>query len=203
MSVNATTAVAVPGTMPNLPNSLTLFRIFLVPILVVILLTKFEGKELWGVGVFLVAAFTDFLDGYLARKRGEVTDLGKLLDPVADKLLVSAALISLVEMGLAKAWMVVIIIGREFAVMGLRSVASAQQITIPASMWGKYKMASQVIAISLLILGDHPWGPAALARMPLHTFGDGLLWIVVILAVMSALDYFVKFARVFSRRGGG
>ena len=113
------------GNVINLPNSLTLLRIFLVPILVVILLTKFEDKELWGVGVFLIAASTDFLDGYIARKRGQVTNLGKLLDPVADKLLISAAFISLVEEGLAPAWMVVIIIGREFAVMGLRSIASA------------------------------------------------------------------------------
>ena len=135
--------------MVNLPNSLTLFRIFLVPILVVILLTKFEGKELWGVAVFLVAALTDVLDGWIARRRGQVTHLGMLLDPLADKLLVSAAFISLVEEHIAPAWMVVIIIGREFAVMGLRSVASTQQIVIAASMWGKGKMLSQVIAISL------------------------------------------------------
>jgi CDP-diacylglycerol---glycerol-3-phosphate 3-phosphatidyltransferase len=186
--------------MLNLPNSLTLLRIFLVPILVVILLTKLEGKELWGAGVFLIASFTDFLDGYLARKRGEVTDLGKLLDPVADKLLVSAALISLVEEGVADAWMVVIIIGREFAVMGLRSAASAQRITISASVWGKYKMASQVIAISLLIFGDHPWGPAMVIGAKVKTLGRYALWVVVVLAVMSAVDYFIKFSRVFLTR---
>jgi len=185
------------GAMLNLPNSLTLLRIFLVPILVVILLTKFEGKELWGVAVFLLAAVTDLLDGYLARKRGEVTTLGKLLDPVADKLLVSAAFISLVEEGLAPAWMVVIIIGREFAVMGLRSVASTQQITIAASFWGKYKMMSQVIAIVLLIFGEHPWGPAALIGSKVKTLGIVALWVVVILAVLSAVDYFMKFARIF------
>jgi len=186
--------------MLNLPNSLTLLRIFMVPILVVILLTKFEGKELWGVSVFLVAAFTDFLDGYLARKRGEVTNLGKLLDPIADKLLVSAAFISLVEEGLAPAWMVVIIIGREFAVMGLRSVASTQQITIAASVWGKYKMASQVIAITLMIFGDHPWGPAAAIGTKVKTLGWWSLWVVVVLAVLSAADYFMKFSRVFTTR---
>ncbi|MFQ5701367.1 MAG: CDP-diacylglycerol--glycerol-3-phosphate 3-phosphatidyltransferase [Acidobacteriota bacterium] len=186
--------------MLNLPNSLTLFRIFLVPILVVILLTKFEGKELWGVAVFLVASLTDILDGYLARKRDEVTTLGKLLDPVADKLLISAAFISLVEMGLAPAWMVVIIIGREFAVMGLRSVASAQQITISASRWGKYKMVSQVVAISFLILGDHPWSPATMMGTRVRTIGIFFLWIVVIAAVVSAVDYFIRFARVFRER---
>jgi len=188
--------------MLNLPNSLTLLRIFLVPILVAILLTRFEGKELWGVSVFLVAAFTDFLDGYLARKRGEVTNLGKLLDPVADKLLVSSAFISLVEEGLAPAWMVVIIIGREFAVMGLRSVASTQQITIPASVWGKYKMASQVVAISLLIFGDHPWGPSAVIGTKVATLGWYVLCLVVILAVLSAVDYFIKFSRVFFSKEG-
>lgn len=192
--------------MFNLPNSLTLFRIFLVPILVVILLTKFEGKELWGVGVFLIAALTDVLDGWLARRRGQVTNLGMLLDPLADKLLVSAAFISLVEEHIAPAWMVVIIIGREFAVMGLRSVASAQQIVISASMWGKGKMFSQVIAISLLIFGDHPWNPATWVSDYIggvRTLGLMMLWVVVTLAVLSALDYFVKFARVFTAQRAG
>lgn len=187
--------------MLNLPNSLTLFRIFLVPILVVILLTKFEEKELWGVGVFLVAALTDFLDGYLARKRGEVTNLGILLDPIADKLLVSAAFISLVEMKVAPAWMVVVILGREFAVMGLRSVASSQKITIPASVWGKYKMVSQIVAISLLILGSHPWGPAGvLGQDWVDVLGTVALLVVVAVAILSAVDYFIKFARVFQPR---
>ncbi len=189
--------------MLNLPNSLTLFRIFLVPILVVILLTKFEGKELWGVTVFLVAAVTDVLDGYLARKRGQVTTLGMLLDPLADKLLVSAAFISLVEMGIAPAWMVVIIVGREFAVMGLRGIASSRQVTIAASVWGKYKMASQVIAITLLIFGDHPWNPAIWINAytgGVRTLGLMMLWVVVALAILSALDYFIRFARVFTER---
>lgn len=182
--------------MLNLPNSLTLLRIFLVPILVAILLTRFEGKELWGVSVFLFAALTDFFDGYLARKRGQVTALGQLLDPVADKLLVSAAFISLVEEQLAPAWMVVIILGREFAVMGLRSVASNQQITIPASVWGKYKMASQVLAITLLIFGDHPYGPSAAIGTKVKILGWWALSVVVVLATLSAVDYFVKFSRL-------
>lgn len=186
--------------MLNLPNSLTLLRITLIPILVVILLTRFEGKELWGVTVFLTAALTDVLDGYFARRRGEVTNLGILLDPVADKLLVSAAFVSLVELGLAPAWMVVLILGREFAVMGLRNVASAQGIDIPASVWGKYKMGSQVVAISMLILGDHPWGPAAVIGVRFRTLGLFVLWVVVVLAVLSAADYFVKFARVYATR---
>jgi len=188
--------------MLNLPNSLTLFRIFLVPILVVILLTEFEEKELWGVGVFLIAALTDFLDGYIARRRGEVTNLGILLDPIADKLLVSAAFVSLVEMQVAPAWMVVVILGREFAVMGLRSVASSQQIHIPASLYGKYKMGSQIVAICILILGSHPWGPAGFfGREWVDTVGRMGLWVVVLLAILSAVDYFFKFSRVFHERG--
>ena len=174
--------------MLNLPNSLTILRIFLVPFLVVVLLTKFEGKEFLGALIFLVAAATDFLDGYLARRRQQVTNLGILLDPIADKLLISAALISLVEQGVAPAWMVVVIIGREFAVSGLRSVATQRGIVIPASIWGKFKMGTQVLAVVLLILGE---------KLPaeFQWVGQGVLWLVVMVAVLSAIDYFVKFYR--------
>lgn len=171
----------------NLPNSLTLLRIFLVPFLVVVLLTKFSGREYAGLAIFLVAAITDFFDGYFARKLKKTTRLGALLDPIADKLLMSAAFISLVELQYAKAWMIVIIIGREFAVSGLRSIAAQQGVTIAASPLGKGKMVSQVIAISLLILG--------------HELGDFLfvgelaLWVVMVFALVSMVDYFVKFAR--------
>lgn len=179
----------------NVPNSLTLLRIFLVPFLVVVLLTRFEGKEYVGLAIFLVAAVTDLLDGYIARRYKKVTRLGILLDPIADKLLVSAAFISLVEIGVAPAWMVVVIIGREFAVSGLRAIASQQGVTIAASPLGKGKTISQVIAISLLILG--------------HELGEFLftskiaLWVVVVFAIGSAIDYFLKFSRsVLSPRSG-
>jgi CDP-diacylglycerol--glycerol-3-phosphate 3-phosphatidyltransferase len=174
--------------MLNLPNSLTVLRIFLVPFLVVVLLTKFEGKELWGAGIFLLAAATDVLDGYLARRRNQITNLGILLDPIADKLLISAALISLVEQAVAPAWMVVVIIGREFAVSGLRSVASQRGMAIPASRWGKFKMVTQVLAVVLLILGE---------KLPIgfDRAGQAVLWVVVLLAVFSAADYFLKFYR--------
>ncbi|MDA2927186.1 CDP-diacylglycerol--glycerol-3-phosphate 3-phosphatidyltransferase [Acidobacteria bacterium AH-259-G07] len=173
----------------NLPNSLTLSRIFLVPLLVVVLLTgRFEEREIWwGFIVFLTAALTDYFDGYLARKRQQVTTLGKLLDPIADKLLISSAFISLVALGIASAWMVVIIIGREFAVSGLRSIASAEGFTIDASKLGKSKMASQVVCISLLILGR---------RFPetfLYPAGRFLLWLVVVLAIVSMIHYFRRF----------
>jgi CDP-diacylglycerol--glycerol-3-phosphate 3-phosphatidyltransferase len=141
----------------NLPNALTLLRIFIVPLLVVVLLTPFSEnwfglpRHLLGVGLFLGAAFTDYLDGHLARRRDQVTRLGQLLDPIADKLLISAALISLVENQLAPAWAVVIIIGREFAVTGLRSIAAADGVVISASKMGKFKMLIQVLTVALLI----------------------------------------------------
>jgi CDP-diacylglycerol--glycerol-3-phosphate 3-phosphatidyltransferase len=174
----------------NVPNMLTLLRIFLVPFLVVVLLTKFTGREFVGLGIFLLAAGTDYLDGYLARRTGKITRLGTLLDPIADKLLTSAAFISLVEMDPSHvpAWMVVIIIGREFAVSGLRSIAAQQGVDIPASSLGKGKLVSQVIAISLLILG-YELGELRLT-------GTIALWAVMLFALASAIDYFIKFTRV-------
>ena len=176
----------------NLPNSLTLLRIFLVPLLVVVLLTKFYGREYAGLTIFLVAAITDFLDGYFARRMNKMTRLGALLDPIADKLLMSAAFISLVELGLARAWIVVIIIGREFAVSGLRSIAAQQGVTIAASPLGKGKMISQVIAISLLILGYE-------LGYIVPVLGEVALWIVMVFALASGIDYFLKFARAVLR----
>jgi CDP-diacylglycerol--glycerol-3-phosphate 3-phosphatidyltransferase len=179
-------------TLPNLPNGLTISRIFLVPLLVVVLLTRTERWELIGGIIFAVAALTDWLDGYLARKRGQVTTLGIMLDPIADKLLISAAFISLVQMQLAPAWMVVIIVGREFAVMGLRSIAIAQGVTIPASILGKGKMTTQVVAILLLILGRKFLGP-------LHFLGEVALWVTVVLALVSGFDYFLRFYKKVAR----
>ena len=144
----------------NLPNTLTLSRIFVVPFLVVVLLTPFSEnwlgvpRHILGVTLFLGAALTDYLDGHIARSRQQVSRLGKLLDPIADKLLISAALISLVENQLAPAWAVVIIIGREFAVTGLRSIAAADGVVISASRMGKFKMLSQVVAVALLIVSS-------------------------------------------------
>lgn len=156
----------------NLPNALTLSRIFIVPLLVVVLLTRFPSEwlgvsqQLLGLALFVGASFTDWLDGYFARKRGQVSTLGILLDPIADKLLVSAALVSLVENRLAPGWAIVIIIGREFAVSGLRSIAAAEGFTISASRKAKFKMLSQVIAITLLILGSVHGGPSGLQPPP-------------------------------------
>jgi len=173
----------------NLPNSLTLFRIFLVPFLVVVLLTKFS--DFVGLAIFLVAALTDYFDGYFARKLNRTTRLGALLDPIADKLLMSAAFISLVELGLAKAWMVVIIIGREFAVSGLRSIAAQLGVTIGASPLGKTKMIMQVIAISLLIV--------AYELGEFRFTSEIALWLVMLFALVSGVDYFIKFTRAVLR----
>lgn len=180
----------------NLPNLLTLTRIFLIPLLVVVLLTKFEGrlifgirKELVGAAIFGLASLTDWLDGYLARRRKQVTPLGQLIDPIADKLLISAALISLVQMGLAPAWMVAVIIGREFAVTGLRSIAYSRGVVMPARPLGKVKMVAQVVAIILLILGrDHLQG--------FFVLGQIALWLVLVAAVASAIDYYRRFSRL-------
>src|SRR5262245_32019025 len=145
----------------NLPNALTLLRIFFVPLLVAVLVegsTTFHASgvaissEILAVTIFLAAAGTDLLDGYLARRWGQVTTVGTLLDPIADKLLVSAALISLVQVRMVPVWMVVVIVGREFAISGLRSIAAAEGYVIKASDLGKTKLVSQVVAITLVIL---------------------------------------------------
>jgi CDP-diacylglycerol--glycerol-3-phosphate 3-phosphatidyltransferase len=171
----------------NLPNGLTLMRIFLVPLLVAVLLTKYN--VLIAALIFLAASLTDLLDGYYARKRGQVTTLGILLDPVADKLLISSAFISLVQLQVVPAWMVVIIIGREFAVSGLRSIAAAQGFTIDASELGKIKMATQVAAITLLILGMPGGSPYPI----FHSLGRIALYFVVLFALWSAVNYFRTF----------
>jgi CDP-diacylglycerol--glycerol-3-phosphate 3-phosphatidyltransferase len=171
----------------NLPNALTVLRIFLVPLLVVVLLTRIEGHVYFGTGIFLVAVLTDYLDGFFARRRNEVTRLGILLDPLADKLLTAAAFLSLVEMGLVPAWAVMIIIARELAVTGLRNVAAGRGVLIRASALGKAKMASQVTAILLLLLSR----VLPSLRLP----GLVALAVVVGLALWSGADYFVRFWR--------
>ena len=178
----------------NLPNSLTILRIFFVPLLVAALVQENVSFEISGyhitkqslaLAIFLVAAATDLLDGYLARRWRQVTTIGTLLDPIADKLLVSAALISLVQVRVLPGWMAILIVGREFAVSGLRSIAAAEGYTIKASDLGKTKMLSQVGAISCMLLSiGHPW---------LHLPGMILMWTVVFFSVISAGSYFNKF----------
>ncbi|MGD0100373.1 MAG: CDP-diacylglycerol--glycerol-3-phosphate 3-phosphatidyltransferase [Acidobacteriota bacterium] len=171
----------------NLPNSLTLARIFLVPIVVAALLTlEIRVWALWGASLFLAAALTDLLDGYLARRRKQVTTLGRLLDPIADKLLISSALIALVQLKIAPAWMVVIIIGREFAVSGLRSIAAHEGFSIDVSTLGKGKMVTQVAAVVGLILGYKYGGWV-------QSTAKVLLWAVVFFALISMVQYFREF----------
>ena len=179
----------------NLPNALTVGRIFLVPLLVVVLLTKFEGrlifgvrKELVGAAIFGIASLTDFLDGYLARRRKQITTLGQLMDPLADKLLITAALLSLVQLDLAPAWMAVVIIGREFAVTILRGIAHGKGIVIAASPLGKVKMVAEVVAILGLILGQEH-------LQQFYVIGIVALWIALVTATVSGVDYYRRFLR--------
>jgi CDP-diacylglycerol---glycerol-3-phosphate 3-phosphatidyltransferase len=185
----------------NLPNSLTILRIFFVPLLVAALVQENVGFHVgrlrvtndWlALAIFLAAAATDLLDGYLARRWRQVTTIGTLLDPIADKLLISAALISLVQVRLLPGWMAILIIGREFAVSGLRSIAAAEGYTIKASDLGKTKMLSQVVGVSVMLLSvRHP---------RLHTTGMVLMWTVVLFALLSAVSYFRKFWRKVDER---
>jgi CDP-diacylglycerol--glycerol-3-phosphate 3-phosphatidyltransferase len=181
----------------NGPNLLTLLRIFFVPLLVAALLGEdFSApwmgwfrvsRDIFALVIFLAAAATDLLDGYLARRWGQITTVGTLLDPIADKLLISAALISLVDIHRLPAWMVILVIGREFAVSGLRSIAAAGGYMIEASELGKSKMVAQVAAIALVIAGIR-W-PA------LNEIAMLAMWTVVLFALVSAADYFRKFWR--------
>src|SRR5660397_233098 len=163
----------------NLPNSITAFRILLIPVFMTFLLGTLPGGDVLAVVTFTIAAATDSLDGYFARRRSQTTVLGTFLDPLADKLLISAALVALVDLGNVSAWVAMVIIAREFAVSGLRMVAAAENVIIPASKWGKAKTASQMVAIVAVILD-----PGRLTT--------SLLWIAVVLTVVSGVDYFMK-----------
>ena len=192
----------------NLPNYITFARILMVPILVVVLMTRVQNHLIIGVTLFWIASLTDWLDGYLARRWNEVTVLGKLLDPLADKLLIAGALMSLVELNLAPAWMAFIILAREFAITGLRGIASEEGITIAAGTVGKWKLGAQVAAISCLMLGPKldPFLYTLTHREIFNFFiqlnrpyafimgmGMILLWIAVVLAIWSAAVYFKDF----------
>lgn len=167
----------------NLPNTLTLGRIFLVPFLVIFLIGSADTRNYPAAAIFLAAVFTDWLDGRIARSRRQVTTLGQLLDPIADKLLIAAALISLVEIGRVSAWVATVIIGRDIAITGLRGIAASQGLIIAASQLGKYKMAAEVIAVILLILDPRP------------LMGGFAVGVAVVLSVVSGIDYFARFWR--------
>ena len=164
----------------NLPNKLTIFRVILVIPFVALML---NGYDLWAVAVFIIARLTDLLDGKIARKYNLITDFGKFMDPLADKLLVCAAMICLVEMGRLPAWMVIVIISREFIISGFRLVASDNGVVIAASYWGKFKTTFQMLMIIVLILN---------LGGVFDMIGLVLTWIALILTVVSLIDYLVK-----------
>jgi CDP-diacylglycerol--glycerol-3-phosphate 3-phosphatidyltransferase len=179
--------------MINLPNALSLVRIVLVPLLVVVMLTPPRSwdwtgvrSDFLGAAIFGLASLTDLLDGWLARRRRQITAVGQWLDPLADKLLVTGALISLVQLERAPAWMVAVIVGRELAVTGLRSIATSRGVAMPASDLGKRKMAAQVTAILGLLL-------APSVPFPLNWVGTMALWVMLALALWSAVDYYQRF----------
>jgi CDP-diacylglycerol--glycerol-3-phosphate 3-phosphatidyltransferase len=191
----------------NLANKITIARIFLVPVVIFLLLVRFDflsvtinhrtttGSEMIAALVFIVAASTDGLDGYIARKRKIVTNFGKLLDPLADKLLISAVLISLVEMQRLSAWVAILIISREFAVTGLRLVAATEGIVIAASKIAKLKTATQIVAMVALIINNFPF---SYVNFP---FDQLMVYVMVVTTVISGIDYFVKNKHVIDQVG--
>ncbi len=176
--------------MLNLPTLLTLGRILLVPILVVVLFTKIDGREFYGLALFLAAALTDFLDGFLARRLRQVTKLGQLLDPAADKILMASAFISLVELNPAAtpAWMVAAILAREFAVSALRNVAATEGVVIAAGWAGKLKTGVQIVAVSLAIIHNQLGEFSHLAPLS--------LWVALVVTVFSGVEYFLRYRKI-------
>jgi CDP-diacylglycerol--glycerol-3-phosphate 3-phosphatidyltransferase len=190
-------------TVWNIPNILTLMRIAAIPLMVMLLFTGERNPSFWAAALFSAASFTDWLDGYLARKMGIVTVFGKFLDPIADKLIVMAALIMIIPMGRVPAWMVLVILGREIIITGLRGIASTEGIVIAASDLGKFKTIFQIVAIIALLLHyDYHWffsvdHPLLTANM--HNVGMFYLWIAFVITVWSGFDYLYKFFRVIIR----
>ncbi|HHV16365.1 MAG TPA: CDP-diacylglycerol--glycerol-3-phosphate 3-phosphatidyltransferase [Gelria sp.] len=173
----------------NLPNKLTMFRIILVPVLVVVLLINIPYGDYFAAAIFILAALTDSLDGYLARRWKQVTRLGIFLDPLADKLLIMAALICLVQLGRIPGWIAIVIIAREFAVSGLRAIKAGDGIVIPASIWGKLKTLTQVIAVLLVILESVY---RSITTLPI---GLWAMYVAVVITIISGVEYFYRFRK--------
>ena len=187
----------------NLPNILTLLRIAAIPVLAVVLTSPSRSAGFWAAAIFALASITDWLDGYLARRMGIVTVFGKFLDPIADKLIVMAALIMILPFDRVPAWMVLVILGREIIITGLRGIASTEGIVIPASDLGKFKTIFQIVAILGLLLHydyhwffsiDHPY-----LYVNMHNVGMFYLWIATVITIWSGVDYLWKFIRVIAR----
>ena len=175
----------------TLANKITIFRIILIPIFLACMLIDFQYNQYVGAIVFIIAASTDALDGYIARKRNEITNFGKFFDPLADKLLTMAALIILVEMGKIPALAVIIILTREFMITGLRTLAASEGVIIAASWWGKFKTVTQMIAIILILIDNFPFSKI---NLPLDLI---VLYISVIITIISGIDYMIKGRHLF------
>ncbi len=175
----------------NLPNKLTTMRMALVPVFIVLYLMDYHYIA---AAVFIAASLTDFLDGHLARKHNLVTNFGKIMDPLADKLLVTSALVCMVQTGVVPGWMVIVILAREFAITGLRSVAASEGVVIAAAWSGKIKTVTQMIAIIFLLIGNWPF---ELISVP---FAQIMLWIAVIMTVYSGAEYIYKSRELFRSR---
>lgn len=190
-------------TIWNLPNILTLMRIAAIPVLVILLLSPSRTAGFWAAALFAAASVTDWLDGYLARRMGIETVFGKFLDPIADKLIVMTALIMIIPFGRVPAWMVLVILGREIIITGLRGIASSEGIVIAASNLGKFKTIFQLVAIiGLLLHFDYHWffsidHPYLFVNM--HNVGMFYLWIATIITIWSGVDYLLKFMKVIAR----
>jgi len=187
----------------NIPNILTLLRIAAIPLLVFLLMSPDREPGFWAAALFAVASVTDWLDGYLARRMGIVTVFGKFLDPIADKLIVMAALIMILPFGRVPAWMVLVILGREIIITGLRGIASSEGIVIQASDLGKFKTIFQLVAIiGLLLHFDYRWffgidHPYLVVNM--HNVGIFYLWIATVITIWSGVDYLAKFYKVIAK----
>ena len=176
----------------NLPNKLTVFRVILIPFFVLFLLVDITAYDEWiALAIFIIASFTDFLDGHIARKYNLVTNFGKFMDPLADKLLVCSALICLVELSRIPAWIVILIIAREFIISGFRLIASDNGVVIAASYWGKFKTTFQIVMICLMIANLEP----------LYLVTQIVMWAALILTVVSLVDYLVKNRGVMQESG--
>lgn len=170
----------------NLANKITLFRVLLVPVFMVVLYSDINNSHFYAALIFILASLTDTLDGYIARSRNLVTNFGKFIDPLADKVLVATALILLVELGKIPGWIVAIIITREFTITGFRVIAASEGITIAASPWGKVKTITQLIAITLILLNNFPFNSL---NVPMDTI---MLYLSLIFTIISGVDYIYK-----------
>lgn len=170
----------------NLANKITLLRVLMIPVFLIFMLVDFPWHMEAALAVFVLASLTDKLDGHIARKYNMITDFGKFMDPLADKLLVTGAFLVLIQLGRIEAWIVFVILTREFAVTGLRSLAAAQDVIIAASNYGKLKTVTQIVAIIVLLLNNYPF---SLIGFPMDTV---MVYITLVITILSGLDYFIK-----------